>query len=134
MRAEEAKAAAARCTSCGRRGWRCAARGIARRRTGVVVVQALGVGASVTLELGLNPVDRGAVAGGALAAVAELGEPENSRLVAVEVEPPDQGRDRIGRGGGGTRRPPRRRAAAPGAPRRAGPPPPGAPRAGRLAR
>jgi len=40
---------------------------------GVGVVDALGVGATVALELGFDPVDGGGVAGGALAAVSELG-------------------------------------------------------------
>ena len=63
----------------------------------VTVVQALGVRAAVTLELRLDPVDGRAIAVGALAAVAELGEPLDRRLVALEIETSDQNRDGIGR-------------------------------------
>ena len=52
----------------------------------VAVVQALGVRAAVALELRLDPVDGRAIAVGALAAVAELGEPLDRRLVALEIE------------------------------------------------
>jgi hypothetical protein len=52
----------------------------------VVVVNALGVGAAVALELRFDPVDGGAVAVGALAAVAELGEAFDGGLVALQFQ------------------------------------------------
>src|SRR5260370_39593578 len=63
----------------------------ARRGSGILVLQALSRTA-ITPELGLDPVDRRLVAIGALAAVAELSEALQGGLVALEVEPPDQGR------------------------------------------
>src|SRR5207253_1807085 len=54
-----------------------------RWRRLIVVRQAGDVGAGVAPELGLDPVHRGAVAVGALAPVAELGEALDRRLVLL---------------------------------------------------
>src|SRR5439155_25428218 len=64
----------------------------ARRRGGglIVVFQASDVGTAVAPELRFDPVHRGAVSVGALAAVTELGEAFDRRLVLLEVEPRDQ--------------------------------------------
>src|SRR5262249_23729625 len=56
----------------------------------VHVMDSLGVGAAVALELRLDPVDGGAIAVGALATVAESGEAEDSVLVVLEVEAADE--------------------------------------------
>src|SRR5262249_40573370 len=64
----------------------CAAASSARWRC-VLVVDALGVGAAVALELRFDPIDGGAVAVGALAAVAEFGETPDGGFVFRQVEP-----------------------------------------------
>ena len=69
-----------------------------RRRRGVVVVDAFDVGAAVALELRFDPVDRLAIALGALASIAELRQALDGRLVALEIEPADQ---RLEPGSGG---------------------------------
>ena len=46
--------------------------------------------AAVALELCFDPVDRGAVAIGALPPIAELRQALDRRLVAFEIEPLDQ--------------------------------------------
>src|SRR5260370_26514253 len=71
----------------------------ARRGSGILVLQALSRTA-ITPELGLDPVDRRPVAICALAAVAELSKALQGGLVALEVEPPDQGRDGVPSRGG----------------------------------
>ena len=58
-------------------------------------MQALGVRAPVALQLRLDPVDRRAIAVGALPAVAELGEALDGRFVALEIETRDQSTDGI---------------------------------------
>ena len=58
---------------------------VAPLRRDVLVLDALGRTA-VALELRLDPVDRGAVAIGALAAIAELREPLDGGLVSLEIE------------------------------------------------
>src|SRR5256885_1656651 len=70
-------------------------RGGARRRRGVLVRDALGIRAAVALELRLDPIDRGAVAIGALAPVTELGEAFHGRLVPLEIEACDHQPDGI---------------------------------------
>src|SRR5258705_12780903 len=57
------------------------------------------VGAAIAPELGLDPIDRGAVSVGALAPVAELGEALDGRLVLLQVEPGDELGDGIGGSG-----------------------------------
>src|SRR5213596_2809986 len=66
-----------------------------RWRRLIVVRQARDIGTAVAPELGLDPVHRGAVAVGALAPVAELGEALDRRLVLLEVEARDQPSDGI---------------------------------------
>jgi hypothetical protein len=63
----------------------------------VLVLDAVGVGAAVTLELRLDPIGGGAIAIGALAAITELRQSFDGRLVFLQVEPCDHGLDRIGR-------------------------------------
>ena len=60
-----------------------------------IVRDALRVRAAVALELRFDPVDRGAIALGALAAIAELRQSLDRRLVLLEVEPADQLANRI---------------------------------------
>src|SRR5439155_14031636 len=82
----------------GARGVACRPRRVrrgARRSRLIVVLQAGDVGTAVALELGLDPVHRGAVSVRALAAVAELGETLDRRLVQLEVEPRDEPGDGI---------------------------------------
>src|ERR1051326_5816352 len=62
---------------------------------GELVMDSLGVGATVALELGLDPIHRGAVSLSALAAIAELREPADRRLVPLEIEPAGELPDRI---------------------------------------
>src|SRR5262249_20038669 len=52
-------------------------------------------GAAVALELRLDPVERGAVARGPLAPIAELRQALDGGLVLLEIEPPDDGLDGI---------------------------------------
>src|SRR5690606_39216046 len=66
----------------------------------VLVVQALGLVAPAP-ELLLDPVDGARVALGALLAVAELGQPLDQGLVALEVEPLDDARGHAVLGGHG---------------------------------
>jgi len=73
-----------------------ARRGRTRRRLGELVLQAFGVRAAVGLELGLDPVQRLAVALRALAAVTELGEALDGGLVPLQVELADKARHRVG--------------------------------------
>ena len=47
------------------------------------------------LELRLNPIDRGAIARGALAPVAELAQSFDRRFVGFEIESPNQIPNRI---------------------------------------
>src|ERR1041385_3167463 len=73
-------------------------RGVARGAdlpAGELVMDSLGVGATVALELGLDPIHRGAVSLSALAAIAELREPADRRLVPLEIEPAGELPDRI---------------------------------------
>ena len=58
----------------------------------------LGVGTAVAFELGFDPIEGGAVAIGALAAVAEFGERFDGGLVGIEVEAGGDGGDGVGRG------------------------------------
>ncbi len=69
-----------------------------------LVGQPFGVGAAVTLQLRLDPVQRVAVALRTLAAVTELGQALDGGLVFAKVEPLDQNADRVGRGLGKRRR------------------------------
>src|SRR5690606_18795829 len=64
-----------------------------------VVVEPLGVGAAIALQLRLDPIERGAVARRPLAPVTKLREPLDRRLVALEFELGDERGDRIGGGG-----------------------------------
>jgi hypothetical protein len=65
----------------------------------------LGVRAAVALELGLDPVDRLAIAFRALPAIAERGQPFDRGLVFLEVESIDHDLDGIdGTGRRGRRR------------------------------
>ena len=75
---------------------RAAAARPARGGGGLVVVRDPLGRAAVALELRLDPVDRGAVAIGALAAIAELRQPLDRRLVLFEIEAADQRLHRIG--------------------------------------
>jgi hypothetical protein len=68
----------------------------------VFVLQALDIRAAVRFELGFDPVQRLAIALGALAAVTELRQALDGRLVLFQVELADQCGDRIaGRRGRG---------------------------------
>ena len=49
----------------------------------------------MALELRLNPIDRGAIARGALAPVAELAQPFDRRFVGFEIESPNQIPNRV---------------------------------------
>src|SRR5205823_8830080 len=60
----------------------------------ILVLEAGDVGTAVAPQLSLDPVHRGAVSVRALAAVTELGETLDRRLVLLEVEP----RDELGNG------------------------------------
>jgi hypothetical protein len=53
--------------------------------------------AAVAFQLGLNPIDRGAIAIGTLAPVAELGQSLDRGFVPFEVEAVNQRTNRIGR-------------------------------------
>ncbi len=83
------------------RPWRRCPCGRVARRCREGVLDPLGVGAAVTLELRLDPVHCLAIALGALATIAELREALDGGLVFFEIEPADQRPDRIG---GGRRR------------------------------
>jgi hypothetical protein len=63
-------------------------------------MNALSIGTAVTLELRFNPVDGCAVAVGSLAAVSKIGYAADRRFIALQVEPRNQGPDRIVIGGG----------------------------------
>ena len=76
-----------------RAGWGDAGR--TRRRLGELVLQAFGVRAAVGLELGLDPVQRLAVALRALAAVTELGQALDGGLVPLQVELADEAGHRV---------------------------------------
>src|SRR6185503_13794677 len=67
-----------------------------RRGRLVFVFDASDVGAAVAAQLRFDPVHRIAVAVGPLAAVAELSETLDRRLVLLEVEPGDEPGDGVG--------------------------------------
>ena len=58
----------------------------------------LGVRAPVAFQLRLDPVDRGSIAIGPLPPIAELRQSLDRRLVAIEIQPRDERRNRVGRG------------------------------------
>src|SRR5262249_25682659 len=62
----------------------------------VDVLDAIGR-APIALQLRLDPVDGCAISIGSLAAITELGQPFDGRLVFLEVETIDERLDRIGR-------------------------------------
>ena len=67
-------------------------------------MNALRIAATISLELGFNPIDRGSIAIRSLAAVAELCEVLDGRFVAFQIKAADHIYDRIGRGCCGVRR------------------------------
>src|SRR2546430_4193215 len=82
----------------GARGVACRAgrfRRRARRSRLIVVLQAGDVGTAVAPQLGLDPVHRGAVSVRSLAAVTEMGETLDRRLVLLEIEQRDEPGDGI---------------------------------------
>ena len=68
---------------------------VARQPRRVVDISDAFGGAAIASQLRFDPIDRGAVALGALLAVAELAETPDRGLVALEIEPPDQAPDGI---------------------------------------